>query len=320
MKPHIKAGWPQLVDLSPKHHYPVFAIASDDKGYRVVNFGSAFAVKTNRGGDSYFLTNKHVVEYGEGLLRECQRFYAGMRYVAQEKAMFGDVDGSFNQLLNVCTLATKPKLSVNEYSLYQLTVESIWDAYDKHLSEKVDPQRVEFAKYLKPLDFKGEVAYFLHAPGSAYNPPLQVEIYKSASDDKQPDLSILSSKTPVKAKLEFDSIACTEGQEIQAIGYPQESVQIDAKSDNFFSPTFTTGRLSRVTPTLLEFDAAVAKGNSGGPVVNKKGKVIGVVVRRATSKEIIGDKLVEAEVPNFAGAIPAKAVRAFAPELFGSAK
>ena len=74
MEARTKSGWAQLVDLSPQKHYPVFATTSDDKGFRVVGFGTAFAIRTARTDKKYFLTNKHVVEYGEGFLRECQRF------------------------------------------------------------------------------------------------------------------------------------------------------------------------------------------------------------------------------------------------------
>ena len=44
------------------------------------------------------------------------------------------------------------------------------------------------------------------------------------------------------------------------------------------SGTVTTGVVSRVTPKLVQTDAAANPGNSGGPAVDKEGHVVGVLV------------------------------------------
>ena len=44
------------------------------------------------------------------------------------------------------------------------------------------------------------------------------------------------------------------------------------------SGTVTTGVVSRVTPKLVQTDAAANPGNSGGPAVDKQGRVVGVLV------------------------------------------
>jgi S1-C subfamily serine protease len=44
------------------------------------------------------------------------------------------------------------------------------------------------------------------------------------------------------------------------------------------SGTVTTGVVSRVTPRLVQTDAAANPGNSGGPAVDKEGRVVGVLV------------------------------------------
>jgi S1-C subfamily serine protease len=44
------------------------------------------------------------------------------------------------------------------------------------------------------------------------------------------------------------------------------------------SGTVTTGVVSRVTPKLVQTDAAANPGNSGGPAVDKQGHVVGVLV------------------------------------------
>lgn len=75
--------------------------------------------------------------------------------------------------------------------------------------------------------------------------------------------------------------------------------------------------VSRVAPRLLQVDAPVSTGNSGGPVISQRGKVLGVIVRRASTQQKLGSEIIQTELPNFGGAITVQSVRAFAPELFG---
>ena len=145
---------------------------------------------------------------------------------------------------------------------------------------------------------------------------MQAQIFKAARLDSEPDLAILWIANPALPKLEFDQVEPTEGQEIQVIGYPLASDQIDFDSGSYYAPTFSTGRISRVAPRLLQVDAPVSIGNSGGPVVSQRGKVLGVIVRRASVQQKLGTAVIQTELPNFGGAITISSVKAFAPELF----
>ena len=70
-------GYVQLADISPSKHYPVFATFTNDKGYRVVGFGTTFPIATSDNSKTYFLTNRHVVNSAQNIINECTRFYAG---------------------------------------------------------------------------------------------------------------------------------------------------------------------------------------------------------------------------------------------------
>ncbi|MDQ5964795.1 MAG: serine protease Do, partial [Cyanobacteriota bacterium erpe_2018_sw_39hr_WHONDRS-SW48-000098_B_bin.30] len=154
------------------------------------------------------------------------------------------------------------------------------------------------------------LGYFMHPPGPITQQPLVAKIYKVAKNDSEPDLAVLTVEKTAVLPMELDMVVPSEGQEIQVIGYPMASDQLDSDSSKYYAPTFTTGRISRVTPKVLQVDASITTGNSGGPVVNQKGKVVGVVARRALSTS-------GSELTNFGGAVTASSMQSFVPELFG---
>jgi len=94
--------------------------------------------------------------------------------------------------------------------------------------------------------------------------------------DATNDLAVIKTDKPGKSILEFkDSKKVRIGESIVAIGYPLG----DLLGNNI---KLTTGNVSSLNGLLndftkLQFTAPVQPGNSGGPLLNNKGAVIGVV-------------------------------------------
>ncbi len=296
----------QLTDLSPRLKYPVFSTETKDQGFRVIGHGTCFPARSVKKDKTYLLTNKHVVDFGSGMLQECQRFFTGLRLYADRSAGFSNADSRYKDLLRIVNLGTKKDLSSAERSMYQATVDTIWDTYDEHLSVKADPKRTEFNKHLARTGLEGSIGLFVHAPGTLTQPPIVAELYKQPKSSREPDLAILSVKKQVTT-LELETTAPIVGQPIQAAGYPL-SAKTSKISASSYAPSFSRGRVTKISPALIHFDAGVSKGDSGGPLLSQKGTVLGVVSRRA---------MPDIGTDRFAGAISSEAVRTFAPELFG---
>jgi DNA replication initiation complex subunit (GINS family) len=304
-----------LVDLSPKYHLPVFAVTRVDKGFHIVSFGSAFPINTFKKDKTYFLTNSHIVNAGDNILNESKRFFAAMKLYAERTHGWSNEEQRFEHLCQTANLAVKKAMNEREKQIYQTTVDAIWDTYESNLSLKEDPKRQKFNYYLAKAQVKTQTACFLHPAGPKTKPSINVNLYKIATKKIEPDIAILNTNQNFP-KLDFETMTASEGQEIQVIGYPIASNQIDNDADKYYAPTFNNGRITRLGAKLIQVDAQVTKGYSGGPVVSQQGKVLGMLVNRAVSSQNLGSIIIESELPGYAGAISVKSIKSFAPELF----
>ncbi len=172
------------------------------------------------------------------------------------------------------------------------------------------------------LDDRGNIVTNAHVVAGAKN---LVVVYADGSqspadlvgtDTPFSDLAVVRAKTPGGKPIPLgDSDALTPGQRVLAIG--------SALGD--FRNTVTTGIVSGLRRTmpgengtvienLIQTDAAINHGNSGGPLVNMAGQVIGIntsVIRQTGAGET---------VEGIGFAIPSNTVRDVATQLVGKGK
>ncbi len=95
--------------------------------------------------------------------------------------------------------------------------------------------------------------------------------------DRAVDLAVLETGTSIAAAAVFRPTPAELGEPIYVFGYPLlgELVSVNM-TEGIVSSTAGPGGI----PWVLQTNAAVQPGNSGGPMVDHSGKVIGVTVAR----------------------------------------
>lgn len=117
-----------------------------------------------------------------------------------------------------------------------------------------------------------------------YDEPVQL---KMLAFDKQKDICVLRAETPLGlSALKFDQ-SPRQGEVVYAIGFPgaaDDMVQDLAYKSS--DATITDGIISSIRQSaeygkfesyqMLQINAAINHGNSGGPLLNSKGRVLGI--------------------------------------------
>jgi S1-C subfamily serine protease len=127
------------------------------------------------------------------------------------------------------------------------------------------------------------------------------------SKDETNDLALLQAPTPLKEVASIRGTATRPGEAVIAIGYPYHGLL----TSDF---TVTTGIVSSFSGLFndtpyLQITAAVQPGNSGGPLLDASGNVVGVVAEKLATLKFVK---ATGEIPeNINFAIKTGAVRDF---------
>jgi len=127
--------------------------------------------------------------------------------------------------------------------------------------------------------FKSEVELTVVFSGSSERRPA-VKIKQVYVDDKV-DLALLKIEPfdgmPHLPSLDVTLAVPDTGTEVFLCGFPLGKMAMQ-QGEVVIASTFK-GILSRIVPPFLQVDAAVHPGNSGGPVMDKQGRILGIATR-----------------------------------------
>lgn len=96
--------------------------------------------------------------------------------------------------------------------------------------------------------------------------------------DRTGDLALLRLRTSVPGHIfKFGQTAPRQGEEILGLGFPLESQAVVATEGRISSVGVSVATESFSRDDMLQTDAGLNPGNSGGPIVTRSGDVVGVV-------------------------------------------
>ncbi len=114
------------------------------------------------------------------------------------------------------------------------------------------------------------------------------EIYKLGPNNSA-DVAILKFTSPgaVVHAIEPDIGNMNQGDEVVVIGYPLGLDLLERTKDDRIDPSLSTGIVSRVGQDFIQLNLRAYHGNSGGPVLNRRGSVIGILTANVGSAQDI---------------------------------
>jgi len=111
------------------------------------------------------------------------------------------------------------------------------------------------------------------------------EVYRVGAD-RLVDVAVLkigSLNPSVVHGIEPDVDNTNQGDEVVVIGYPLGLDILKTTNDTTVDPSLSTGVVSRVGHDFIQLNLRAYHGNSGGPVINRKGEVIGILTGHLNS-------------------------------------
>jgi S1-C subfamily serine protease len=103
------------------------------------------------------------------------------------------------------------------------------------------------------------------------------------SEDEAADIAILKVKVfdgmPVLNRFNTDLSTLSQGDLVAVIGYPLGADLFEFTNAEKAETSFSQGVISKVTSDKIQIDAAAYPGNSGGPIFDEHGRVIGILTQ-----------------------------------------
>jgi S1-C subfamily serine protease len=118
------------------------------------------------------------------------------------------------------------------------------------------------------------------------NDAIAAEIVQ-VSDSHDTDVAILRvppfADMPVLHNFNRDVSSLSQGDPVGVIGYPFGAELFEFTKAKKAETSFSQGHISKVTPSKIQVDAPANPGNSGGPIFDEEGRVIGILTQGLAS-------------------------------------
>lgn len=255
-------------------------------------FGSGFFISE----DGFIITNKHIVrgdnqqnsqmneefEQYLGNLKEFKKqldneYKEIVKYKAdlkREWALFRDLQRIARTNLDRRYLESQ-RIALIDFKNYLLEKEKNYKISKKdYLIEKnkVDKQFKKFLSEQKQQAVQVSFEIIL-----ADDTTLYAKLFKVSSKHDLALLKLSGYQTPYLKSVGLDDLS--QGQNVYALGSP---ISLSMKN------TITSGVLSGFRENFIQTNAQIYPGNSGGPLINDNGEVIGVMTMKMISSEFDG--------------------------------
>jgi S1-C subfamily serine protease len=125
-------------------------------------------------------------------------------------------------------------------------------------------------------------------PGSRREDAIPAEIYRFSANPET-DVVVLKiippEDMPVVGKIEPGAEGINQGAEVAVIGYPLGLDLLRLTGEARIAPSLSVGVVSRVNPGLIQLSLRAYNGNSGGPVFDGQGRVIGILTANVNAAQ-----------------------------------
>jgi len=208
--------------------------------------------------DGYLITNAHVVETNEDEL------YLNFAMSALESYA---IEGTNSFVTDMRTLG---------YNMSQEEIDGMLDAFYNLISYNIEINNLKTSYNC----YLGNVT-----PGSDVSAKgVALDLRKAGESIPGKDIAILKlDKTNLPTVVLGDDTKLRTGDKVYAMGYPAVATLDDALNvvQAIQEPTLTSGIISARKEmaggwNILQTDAAIHGGNSGGPLFNENGEVVGI--------------------------------------------
>jgi S1-C subfamily serine protease len=241
--------------------------------------------------DGYVVTNAHVVKMSDAEMKESM-------------ALIGLADIVKN---DISTLETALGITVND-DQYNRLAEAAATIYAQYLT-------------MSNQTSASQLYMGVAVPGlGTVQKGMPCEIVKAGETSPGKDVAILKINANNLPTVQLgDDTAVKDGEQAIALGYPGVATfnPLIKKSEENIKPSLTVGSISgRKTMQggweVLQTDTAITHGNSGGPLFNNKGEVIGITTFGSVQQNATTGATEEVQGFNFA--IPSTVIKQFLSE------